>query len=183
MASAVTGCRPILNSGNNFLFLKSPVPQQLAFYRSDRQVPDCPLKFIATEQIFASSAYPSKKSMDWKNRFNFGDLKTSTLGFWGFGDTTRHLLAIFAPLRPKRMLVASAHAAEEEIRAAGAEKVSFEMMLENSQHLHCLVGINAANYHKIGAAELAMMPDGATIYNCGRATLIQPIKFSCFSLF
>ncbi|NMA43463.1 MAG: hydroxyacid dehydrogenase [Oligosphaeraceae bacterium] len=131
------------------------------------------MTLLRSRNFFASSAYPGKKSMDWKNRFNFRDLKTSTLGFWGFGDTTRHLLAMFIPLRPKRMLVASAHASEEEIRAAGAEKVSFEMMLGNSQHLHCLVGINAANYHKIGAAELAMMPDGATIYNCGRATLIQ----------
>lgn len=131
------------------------------------------MTLLRCRNFFASSAYPGKKSMDWQNRFNFGDLKTSTLGFWGFGDTTRHLLAMFAPLRPKRMLVASAHAPEEEIRAAGAEKVSFETMLEKSQHLHCLVGINAANYHKIGVAELAMMPDGATIYNCGRATLIQ----------
>ncbi len=128
---------------------------------------------LRSRNFFASSAFPGKNSMDWDCRFNFGDLKTSTVGLWGFGDTTRHLLAMLAPLRPKRLLVASAHAPEEEIRVAGAEKVSFETMLAKSQHLHCLVGINAANYHKIGAAELAMMPDEATIYNCGRATLIQ----------
>ncbi|OQA84032.1 MAG: Glyoxylate/hydroxypyruvate reductase B [Lentisphaerae bacterium ADurb.Bin242] len=80
---------------------------------------------------------------------------------------------MLAPLHPKRILVHSSHASEDEIHAFGARKVPFESMLTESDIVHCLVGVNQENLHRLGARELALLKDGAAIVNCGRAGLIQ----------
>ncbi|NMA44102.1 MAG: hypothetical protein GX946_12095 [Oligosphaeraceae bacterium] len=61
--------KALLEPPQSFRFLKSPVPQQLAFYRSDIYVPDCPLKFIATKpNILVSTevvkAWPRRYTLD-----------------------------------------------------------------------------------------------------------------------
>ncbi len=109
--------------------------------------------------------------MDWPRGASMQDIKKMTIGLWGMGDTTRHLLKFLAPLRPGRILVASDHCPEEELAALGAQKAPLEQLLRESDVFHCLVGVNDKNYMRIGAAEFAMMKDGATFVNGGRARL------------
>lgn len=109
----------------------------------------------------------------WQSREDMADLRSMTVGIWGYGDVTRRLLEILAPLRPGRILVASDYAAAGEMEAAGAVGVDLETLLAESDILHCLKGANAANHHRIDTRELAMLKDGATIVNGGRAWLIR----------
>ncbi len=131
------------------------------------------MTLLVSRNFFAASGYTGSHRMDWKNSFRMADIKNQTVGCWGFGDTTRHLLRMLAPLSPKRILVQSNHASEEEIRSFGATKVSFEQLLTESDIMHCLVGVNHENLHRIGSRELALLKEGATIINAGRAGLIQ----------
>ena len=109
--------------------------------------------------------------MDWPGGTVMQDIKKMTIGLWGMGDTTRHLLKFLAPLRPGRILIASNHSSAEELAALGAQKATLEELLRESDVFHCLVGVNAQNYLRIGAKEFAMMKDGATFVNGGRARL------------
>ena len=131
------------------------------------------MTLLVSRNFFAASSYPGRHRMDWKNSFRMEDIKNQTIGCWGFGDTTRHLLRMLAPLAPKRILVHSNHASEEEIHSFGARKVPFEQLLSESDIMHCLVGVNQENLHRIGARELALLKNGAAIINAGRAGLIQ----------
>ena len=131
------------------------------------------MTLLVSRNFFAASSYPGKHRMDWKNAFHMADIKNQTIGCWGFGDTTKHLLRMLAPLNPKRILVHSSHAPEDELHACGALKVPFEQMLAESDIVHCLVGMNQENLHRIGTPELALLKDGAVLINGGRAGLIQ----------
>ena len=57
--------------------------------------------------------------MNWEEHFNMGDIRRMTIGLWGLGDTTRHLLRLLAPLEPGRILIASEHSSEADIAALG----------------------------------------------------------------
>lgn len=111
--------------------------------------------------------------MNWEASRDMDDLKKMTIGLWGLGDTTRHLLKMLAPLRPGRILICSNHSSEETIRALGGEKATLEELLRESDIFHCLVGVSKENFLKIGAAEFGLMKDGATFINGGRARLTQ----------
>ena len=109
----------------------------------------------------------------WPETHNMGDIKHMTIGLWGMGDTTRHLLKFLAPLRPGRILICSTHASDEELAQYGAQRATLEELLKESDIFHCLVGVNAETYQRLGAKEFAMMKDGASFINAGRARLLK----------
>ena len=111
--------------------------------------------------------------MNWAEAYNMQDIKKMTIALWGMGDTTRHLLKFLAPLKPGRILIVSNHASEAELSAYGAEKATLDEALQNADVFHCLVGVTAENFERIGAKEFAMMKDGATFVNGGRARLTR----------
>ena len=111
--------------------------------------------------------------MNWAESCNMKDIKKMTIALWGMGDTTRHLLKFLAPLAPGKILVVSNHASETELSAYGAEKVSLDAALQRADVFHCLVGVTPENFERIGAKEFAMMKDGATFVNGGRARLTK----------
>ncbi len=124
------------------------------------------------------------KYAQWMNatplKWGVGDIRDNTkltLGLWGMGDTTKHLLRMLKPLRFKRILICSNHSSAEELSEWGAEKASFEQVFAESDIIHCLVGANQQNLYKVDAKVLATIKDGATLVNCGRAKLIaeQPL--------
>lgn len=121
--------------------------------------------------IYAS--FGKKYPMNWQEHFNMGDLHCMTVGLWGLGDTAKHLLKLLAPLTPGRILIASGHSSEADIAALGAEKVSLETLLQESDIFHCLVGINDKTIYRIGSEEFAAMKDNAVFINCGRARLCR----------
>ena len=109
----------------------------------------------------------------WPEGFHMGDLKHMTIGLWGLGDTTRHLLRFLAPLKPGRILICSNHASDEELARNGAQRATLEELLRESDIFHCLVGVNQETFQRLGAKEFAMMKDGATFVNGGRNRLLQ----------
>ena len=98
---------------------------------------------------------------NWADPYNMNDLKHMTIGLWGMGDTSRHLLRFLAPLRPGRILVCSKHASEQELAQYGAHQASLEELLRESDIFHCLVGVTPDTLRRLGTAEFSMMKDGA----------------------
>lgn len=128
---------------------------------------------LAQRNLQAYAKLRANESMNWKQTGNMRDLKNMTIGLWGMGDTTKHLLKMLAPLRPGRVLVASNHSSEEELNKYGATKGTLEELLKESDIFHCLVGVSKENFLRIGEKEFAMLKDGATFINGGRARLTQ----------
>ena len=101
------------------------------------------------------------------------DITQLTVGIWGMGDTTKHLLRMLKPLRIKRILVASNHSSAEELAQYDAEKGTFEEVFSQSDIIHCLVGVNKENLYRVDSKVLSTIKDGATLLNCGRAKLFK----------
>jgi len=130
------------------------------------------MTLLYSRNFFYATSVNGNQCMNWDDHFNMHEMPDLTIGCWGYGDVTKHFLRQIAPFRPGRLLVASNHADEAELAAAGAEKVSLEELLRLSDVFHCLVGINASTMHRIGKKELAMLKDGAALVNCGRPALV-----------
>ncbi len=111
--------------------------------------------------------------MNWPETENMQDIKKMTIGIWGMGDTTRHLLRFLAPLRPGRVLIASSHSSAADLAAVGATKATLEEVLSQADVFHCLVGVSKENYQRLGDKEFALLKNGATFVNGGRARLTQ----------
>lgn len=111
--------------------------------------------------------------MNWPETENMQDIKKMTIGIWGMGDTTRHLLRFLAPLRPGRVLIASNHSSAADLAAVGATKATLEEVLSQADVFHCLVGVSKENYQRLGDKEFALLKNGATFVNGGRARLTQ----------
>ncbi len=128
---------------------------------------------LAQRNLQSYAKLRATDSMNWAETGNMRDLKNMTIGLWGMGDTTRHLLKMLAPLRPGRILVASNHSSEADLAKLGAEKGTLEQLLQESDIFHCLVGVSKENFLRIGEKEFGMMKEGATFINGGRARLTQ----------
>jgi phosphoglycerate dehydrogenase-like enzyme len=122
------------------------------------------------------------------NKMNFSrgremtDIRNMTIGLWGFGDTSRHLLRMLAPLKPGRIIIASEHGTAAGIARFGAGKRDLETLLKESDIVHALAGLNRSNLGRLGESELGMMKTGTTFVNCGRSRLVKEaalIKLLC----
>lgn len=146
-----------------------------ANYLMSRSVAEWALLAIlmGSRNVGAYTCFSGKSPMNWQQQFSMGNLRCQTVGIWGMGDTTRHLLKMLAPLKPGKVLVCSQHSTEEYLASYGATKASFEEVLQKSDLLLLLAASTAENFEKIGSAELKMMRDDAVLINCGRAWLTQ----------
>ncbi len=111
--------------------------------------------------------------MKWAKRDEARDLRSMTVGVWGVGDISSRFLKMLAPLKPKRVLVHSKHASAEALKEAGASPAGFEELLAESDIIHLLAGLTPENLDRIGAKELGLVKDGATLINSGRARLVE----------
>ncbi len=131
------------------------------------------MTLLATRKFFIASSYPGRRAMDWQRNYEMADIKKLTIGCWGYGDITKHLIRMLKPLNPGQILVASNYADPAMLTAAGVKPVTLEQLLAESDIIHCLAGINQTNYHRLGCRELALIKNGAVLVNAGRARLIQ----------
>lgn len=74
---------------------------------------------LASRNFGAYANFCGQKRMDWTRQFEMGDIRTQTIGIWGVGDTTRHLVRMLEPLCPGRLLIASRHTSDAEIASWG----------------------------------------------------------------
>lgn len=129
---------------------------------------------IAQRRLTQYAKFRPGERCDWTKNAGFPDLGKLAIGLWGMGDITRALLKKLSVFRTGGILVFSEHADSGEIRAAGAEKASgFDELLRRSDLLVCLAGMTPRNCRKLDAARLALLKDGSTVINPGRARLID----------
>jgi phosphoglycerate dehydrogenase-like enzyme len=128
---------------------------------------------LAVRNFGAYTAWNGMSKMNFSEAYNMSDIQNATIGLWGMGDTSKHLLKLLAPLNPGRIIVASEHSSANKIAQFGGEKQSFETVLRESDMLHALVGVNSMTFERFGEKEFAMLKKGSTFINCGRAHLVQ----------
>jgi phosphoglycerate dehydrogenase-like enzyme len=128
---------------------------------------------LAARNFGAYSKWFGYSAINWQEAANMQDIKNLTIGIWGFGDIAKHLLNMLKPLCPGRILVCSNHSSSETLAEYGAQKASLEEVFSESNIIHSLAGVNQQNFERIGTPELAMIKNGATLINAGRARLFQ----------
>lgn len=129
---------------------------------------------VAQRRLTEYAKFRQGERCDWTKNTGFPGLGQLVVGIWGMGDVARALLKKLSVFRTGGILVCSGHADADDIRAAGGEKISdFEEFLKRSDLLVCLAGMTPGNCRKLDAARLALLKDGATVLNPGRARLID----------
>ncbi|MET8869348.1 hydroxyacid dehydrogenase [Nonomuraea sp. NPDC004580] len=111
---------------------------------------------------------------DWSYAARRGELtnRGRTVGVVGFSRVGRRVVRSLRGLEMD-VLVADPYAAEEEVSAAGGRLVALPELLRRSHVLTLHVPSLPATRHLIGAAELATLPDGATVINTARGAVLD----------
>ncbi|MFQ4148203.1 hydroxyacid dehydrogenase [Arthrobacter sp. LAPM80] len=96
-----------------------------------------------------------------------------TIGIVGYSRIGRRVVAMLRQLQDVTILVADPFADPAEVTAAGATLLSLADMLPRVDILSIHAPELPSTRHMIGAAELAALPDQATIINTARGSLID----------
>ena len=128
---------------------------------------------LAARNLGSYAALYGKSKVCFKKTEDMSDIKNMTIGLWGFGDTSKNLLKMLAPLKPGKILVCSRHSSAEQIESYGAEKRDFETVIKESDIFHALVGLTPSSFQRLGVNEFSMFKNGTTFINCARANLTQ----------
>lgn len=96
-----------------------------------------------------------------------------TVGLVGFSRIGRRVAELLRPFTGLRVLVADPFADAADVAATGAELVPLERMLSRVAVLSLHAPALASTHHLIGPEELAALPDGATVINTARGSLLD----------
>jgi len=123
--------------------------------------------FIAADEI---QAYQG-----WGHRNGYGDLSNyrRTIGVVGFSRIGRRVVALLGTLEHAEVLVADPYADPAEVARAGATLVPLGEMLPRCEVLTLHAPALPSTHNMIGAAELARLPDHATVINTARGSLVD----------
>ena len=99
-------------------------------------------------------------------------LTTRTLGVIGAGGIGQELLALAKPFG-WRMLASDPHVATSRIEALGADHVSTETLLSQSDFVVCSLILNAQTRHFLNAKRLALMKKQAYLINMARGPVVD----------
>jgi glyoxylate reductase len=114
----------------------------------------------------------SLRSGKFKTGLDFGhDPQGKTLGILGMGRIGRAVKRRAEPFGLKTIYHNRNQLNEED--AAGAEYVSFERLLEESDIISVHVPLNAKTRHLIGERDIEKMKDGVVIVNTARGAVID----------
>ncbi|MBI4777266.1 MAG: D-glycerate dehydrogenase [Deltaproteobacteria bacterium] len=133
------------------------------------------LLLAVTRRIVVSDAYArAGKYTSWAPELLLGvDVHHKTLGIFGLGRIG-YALAKRAGGFDMRILYHNTHRADPEMeRRVGAEYVSKERLLEQSDFISIHMPFNKDTHHFIGADELAAMKRTAFLINTARGELID----------
>ncbi|MDR7275028.1 hydroxyacid dehydrogenase [Catenuloplanes atrovinosus] len=113
----------------------------------------------------------------WGHRNGYGDLSNyrRTIGVVGFSRIGRRVVRLLGLLDHAQCLVADPFADPDEVRRAGGVPADLPGLLRGSDVLTLHAPENAQTRGMIGAAELALLPDHATVINTARGSLIDPV--------
>lgn len=100
---------------------------------------------------------------------NFG----RTVGLVGFSRTGRQVLRRLRMLDTAGVLVSDPHADPDAVSAAGGRLVGLDELLAGSDIVSLHLPALPQTRHVIGARELALLPDGATLVNTARGSVVD----------
>ena len=101
-------------------------------------------------------------------------LTTRTLGVIGAGGIGQELLALAKPFG-WRVLASDPHVATSRIEALGADHVSTETLLSQSDFVVCSLILNAQTRHFLNAKRLALMKKQAYLINMARGPVVDEV--------
>jgi phosphoglycerate dehydrogenase-like enzyme len=100
------------------------------------------------------------------------ELQGRTLGIVGLGHSGRELVRLVTPFA-MRVLAFSPHADPTQAREMGAELVTFDQVLRESDFLSLHCRLTSQTRRMIGAAQLALMKPTAFFINVARGELVD----------
>jgi phosphoglycerate dehydrogenase-like enzyme len=116
----------------------------------------------------------------WGHHNGYGDLSNyrRTIGVVGFSRIGRRVVHLLGTLDSAEVLVADPYADAAEVARAGATLVSLPEMLPRCEVLTLHAPALPSTLNMIGAAELARLPDHATVINTARGTLVDAVALA-----
>ncbi|QRX92840.1 MULTISPECIES: hydroxyacid dehydrogenase [Streptomyces] len=109
---------------------------------------------------------------DWLGELDGAGNHGRTVGIVGASRIGRRVLALLRPF-DLRVLLHDPYVDEEEAGRLGVEPVALAELCARSDVVSVHAPEVAATRHLIGARELALMPDGATLVNTSRGSLVD----------
>mgnify|MGYP001304176581 FL=1 len=100
------------------------------------------------------------------------EVRGSTIGIIGASAIGRRVLQLLAPLAPQ-LLLADPYCSAETAAALGADLVSLHELLQRSDIVTLHAPVTPQTLGMLGAAEFALMRDGALFVNTARGRLID----------
>jgi phosphoglycerate dehydrogenase-like enzyme len=131
--------------------------------------------------IFAGKKAPfiaadgAQADRGWHQHGDYGDLSNyrRTIGVVGFSRIGRRVVDLLGNLDSARCLVADPYADADEVARAGATLVDLPEMLPRCDVLSLHAPALPSTENMISAAELALLPDYATVINTARGSLLD----------
>ncbi len=128
----------------------------------------CSLKDVFGYQV----AFKQRGRAAWRRPPSLRGYYRTTVGIIGAGNVGRRLLG-YLRAHDLRRLVYDPYLAAEEAHALGAERVALDHLLRDSDAVVLLAPNIPQNRYLIGAAQLALLRDGAIFINPSRGALVD----------
>lgn len=113
------------------------------------------------------------RALDWAGTRTNTAPEDAVIGVWGYGDVARRFIELLRPFAPADILVHDDFLSAEKADSEGLQKVELEDLFARADVIHCLTGLTPQNKGRVAEKELALIKEGATLINCGRAPLVQ----------
>ena len=127
---------------------------------------------LAGKRVFdAHDFLHRERSLHWAPRGAFGN-KGATVGIVGASRIGRRVLDLLRPF-DHEVLLADPTLAPDEAAAMGARLVPLDELLTRSSVVSLHAPLLASTIRMIGRAELALLPDAATLINTARGAIVD----------
>lgn len=127
---------------------------------------------LAGKRTFTHLRSPHDDAWNAWNERRIGNVDR-TVGIVGFSRIGRRVVELLRPFDGIRTLVADPFADAETVAAAGGRLAALDELLPQVDVLSLHAPALPATRHLIAAAQLAALPDGATVINTARGALID----------
>lgn len=130
---------------------------------------------FAGKRALPLSQLSRTRSLGWRDVFTGHPLSNldRTIGVVGFSKIGRRVVRFLELLDTAQVLVADPFADSKEVAAAGGRLVDLPELLAASDILTLHAPLLPSTANLIGAAELALLPDGATVINTARGGILD----------
>jgi D-3-phosphoglycerate dehydrogenase len=140
----------------------------------ENEVADHAMALVLTlaRKISAYDAATRAGTWRWQTGEPIHRLRGSTLGLLSFGAIAQAIAARAAGFG-MRVIAHDPYVPDDDVLAAGATPVTFDGLLEQSDHLVIQAPLTEATHHLIGEAELRRMKRSAFLVNTARGPIVS----------